>query len=271
MASAANCSKPMSRSRTAASSKSAASRAKARKRSTPGANWSRRALSTFTPIMTARSPGARTSRPRRRTASPPPIMGNCGVGFAPCRPADHQRLIQLMEGVEDIPEPVLSAGMPWAWESFPDYMDWLSQAQLRHGHRRATAARGVARLRDGRTRRAPRSRDGGGQQGDGRARGRRGAGRRAGLLDLAHPQPPHLYRRLHADAEGRRGRTDGDRRRDAPGRPQRAAIRARSGQHRGRPADDAAGGGEHPVPDFVFGRPGRQGAAALAPDAGQHQ
>jgi N-acyl-D-aspartate/D-glutamate deacylase len=55
------------------------------------------------------------------------IMGNCGVGFAPCKPADHQRLIQLMEGVEDIPEPVLSAGIPWAWESFPDYMEWLSQ------------------------------------------------------------------------------------------------------------------------------------------------
>src|SRR6201993_1172676 len=55
------------------------------------------------------------------------IMGNCGVGFAPCKPSDHQRLIQLMEGVEDIPEPVLSAGIPWQWESFPDYMDWLSQ------------------------------------------------------------------------------------------------------------------------------------------------
>ena len=55
------------------------------------------------------------------------IMGNCGVGFAPCRPADHDRLIQLMEGVEDIPEPVLSAGIPWAWESFPEYMDWLSK------------------------------------------------------------------------------------------------------------------------------------------------
>src|SRR5712671_2019414 len=54
------------------------------------------------------------------------VMGNCGVGFAPCRPSDHRRLIQLMEGVEDIPEPVLSAGLPWAWESFPDYMDWLS-------------------------------------------------------------------------------------------------------------------------------------------------
>src|SRR5882757_6832100 len=55
------------------------------------------------------------------------VMGNCGVGFAPCRPSDHQRLIQLMEGVEDIPEPVLSAGIPWAWESFPDYMAWLSK------------------------------------------------------------------------------------------------------------------------------------------------
>jgi N-acyl-D-aspartate/D-glutamate deacylase len=57
------------------------------------------------------------------------IMGNCGVGFAPCRPSDHRRLIELMEGVEDIPEPVLSAGIPWAWESFPDYMTWLSKRQ----------------------------------------------------------------------------------------------------------------------------------------------
>src|SRR3974390_2423415 len=55
------------------------------------------------------------------------IMGNCGVGFAPCRVDDHLRLIQLMEGVEDIPEPVLSAGIPWSWERFPDYMDWLSK------------------------------------------------------------------------------------------------------------------------------------------------
>jgi len=55
------------------------------------------------------------------------IMGNCGVGFAPCKPSDHLRLIQLMEGVEDIPEPVLSAGIPWSWESFPDYMEWLSK------------------------------------------------------------------------------------------------------------------------------------------------
>src|ERR1700759_1819296 len=58
------------------------------------------------------------------------VMGNCGVGFAPCKVDDHLRLIQLMEGVEDIPEPVLSAGIPWSWESFPDYMDWLGQREF---------------------------------------------------------------------------------------------------------------------------------------------
>lgn len=53
------------------------------------------------------------------------IMGNCGVGFAPVRDADHDRLIRLMEGVEDIPFPVLAEGLPWNWESFPDYLDSL--------------------------------------------------------------------------------------------------------------------------------------------------
>jgi len=50
------------------------------------------------------------------------VMGNCGVGFAPCKPTDHDLLIRLMEGVEDIPEPVLTAGLPWNWESFGDYL-----------------------------------------------------------------------------------------------------------------------------------------------------
>ena len=53
------------------------------------------------------------------------IMGNCGVGFAPVRTKDHDRLIRLMEGVEDIPFPVLAEGLPWNWESFPDYLDSL--------------------------------------------------------------------------------------------------------------------------------------------------
>ncbi len=58
------------------------------------------------------------------------VMGNCGVGFAPVRPADHDRLIELMEGVEDIPGVALHEGLPWSWESFPEYMDYLSQRQF---------------------------------------------------------------------------------------------------------------------------------------------
>ena len=58
------------------------------------------------------------------------VMGNCGVGFAPCKPADHDRLIQLMEGVEDIPFPVLTEGLPWNWESYPDYLDALSERRF---------------------------------------------------------------------------------------------------------------------------------------------
>ncbi len=55
------------------------------------------------------------------------VMGNCGVGFAPCRPQDHDNLVRLMEGVEDIPFPVLSQGLPWNWETYPEYLDALSQ------------------------------------------------------------------------------------------------------------------------------------------------
>ncbi len=57
------------------------------------------------------------------------MMGNCGVGFAPCRPEQRDMLIELMEGVEDIPEVVLSAGLPWNWESFDDYLDALDARQ----------------------------------------------------------------------------------------------------------------------------------------------
>ena len=53
------------------------------------------------------------------------VAGNCGVGFAPVRPADHDRLIQLMEGVEDIPGAALHEGLPWTWRSFPEFLDAL--------------------------------------------------------------------------------------------------------------------------------------------------
>jgi N-acyl-D-aspartate/D-glutamate deacylase len=54
------------------------------------------------------------------------MIGNCGVGFAPVHADQHDMLINLMEGVEDIPEVVLSEGLPWNWHSFPDYMDALA-------------------------------------------------------------------------------------------------------------------------------------------------
>ena len=58
------------------------------------------------------------------------VMGNCGVGFAPCRPHQRDMLVKLMEGVEDIPEVVMVDGLPWNWETFPDYLDALEQRQL---------------------------------------------------------------------------------------------------------------------------------------------
>ena len=51
------------------------------------------------------------------------VMGNCGVGFAPRRPGGEQFLIELMEGVEDIPGSALNEGIDWQWESFPEYLD----------------------------------------------------------------------------------------------------------------------------------------------------
>ena len=68
------------------------------------------------------------------------IMGNCGVGFAPVRGADHDALIELMEGVEDIPGTALHAGIPWGWETFGEYLDAIDRrfdidvgAQVPHG------------------------------------------------------------------------------------------------------------------------------------------
>lgn len=55
------------------------------------------------------------------------LLGNCGVGFAPCRADDRERLIGVMEGVEDIPEVVMAEGLPWDWETFPEYLDALDR------------------------------------------------------------------------------------------------------------------------------------------------
>ena len=69
------------------------------------------------------------------------VMGNCGVGFAPVHPGREDWLIQLMEGVEDIPGTALAEGMTWGWETFPEYLDALDGrhfavdvgAQIPHG------------------------------------------------------------------------------------------------------------------------------------------
>ncbi|WP_426573040.1 N-acyl-D-amino-acid deacylase family protein [Aquihabitans sp. McL0605] len=73
------------------------------------------------------------------------VMGNCGVGFAPARPDQHDWLIGLMEGVEDIPGTALAEGITWEWESFPEYLDALDRmswttdigTQIAHGAVRA--------------------------------------------------------------------------------------------------------------------------------------
>lgn len=54
------------------------------------------------------------------------VMGNCGVGFAPCRAEHREVLVRLMEGVEDLPGTALAEGLPWTWEHFGDYLEEVS-------------------------------------------------------------------------------------------------------------------------------------------------
>jgi N-acyl-D-aspartate/D-glutamate deacylase len=58
------------------------------------------------------------------------VVGNCGVGFAPCKPADRDYLMFLMEGVEDVPRAAMKEGIAWRWESFPEYLEHLAASPL---------------------------------------------------------------------------------------------------------------------------------------------
>ena len=58
------------------------------------------------------------------------VMGNCGVGFAPCKKEDRVKLVELMEGVEDIPAPVMHEGLDWQWETFKEYVEALEKNKL---------------------------------------------------------------------------------------------------------------------------------------------
>ena len=151
-----------------------------------------RAGSTCTRTTTARSRWDTLLTPSSWQGVTTVVMGNCGVGFAPVRPDRHDWLIELMEGVEDIPGTALHEGITWEWETLPrvprrDRRD--SRTRIDIGAQ--VPARRAARLRDGRPRRRPhRGADRRRDRTHGRARGRGHRRRRARLLHVAHRRAP---------------------------------------------------------------------------------
>ncbi len=149
------------------------------------------------------------------------VMGNCGVGFAPVRPGQEKFLIELMEGVEDIPGIALNEGMDWRWETFARISRCARRDAAHDRHRDAGAARRSARVRDGRPlQQQRRSADRRRNRGDGRHRARRHQSRRARFFEFAHAAAQRQERRAHAGHVCRQ-------RRDAGARPVDERSRSR--------------------------------------------
>ena len=201
-------------------------RAGRRARSTPTACSSPRASSTSTPTTTARRSWDERMIPSSWHGVTTVVAGNCGVGFAPVRPADHDRLIELMEGVEDIPGVVLARGpvVELAVAS-PSSSTRSTAGRFDVDVAAAGPPRRAAPPRHGRAGRQPRAGDRRRHRRDGaRSRAEGDRGRRARLHDLAHAQPPHQPGRAHADAH-RRGRRARRHRRAPSAPPARACCR----------------------------------------------
>ncbi len=123
------------------------------------------------------------------------VMGNCGVGFAPAAPDRHEWLIELMEGVEDIPGIGADRGHHLGVGVLRGLPRRTRRPPVRDRRRRPGRPRSGPRLRDGRPGRRERGGDRRRHRGDGRDRRARAAGRCARLLDVAHPDPPIEVRR----------------------------------------------------------------------------
>ena len=182
------------------------------------------------------------------------VMGNCGVGFAPVRPGAESFLIELMEGVEDIPGTALHEGIAWDWESFPQYLDALDKtpraidiaAQVPHAALRAYVMGERAHEREAERRRDRRDVEAG--------RGRPARRR------LRHQHQPHDPAQLAARPRARHRRAAGGaarpRRGHRPSRPRRVPARVRPPGRRRRPCLARRPGRAHRCHRHLRPRPG---------------